>query len=212
MVASHIRKLKLRSWHVAVLAAFWMAVVAYGQRALLNYDFAAAPSANAPKQWPAESPLPRSSGLPTIVMVAHPHCPCTRATIEELAIIMTRLHNRATADVVFVHPRGLSDSWEKTDLWESAARIPGVTVLDDLDAKEATRFGVLASGQTMLFAPDGKLLFSGGIVPFRGHAGDNPGRAAIISLVSTGSGKVQQTSVYGCSLDDPERAARMDRR
>ena len=73
-------------------------------------------------------------------------------------------------------------------------------------------FGALASGQTFLFAADGKLLFSGGIVPFRGHAGDNPGRAAILSFVSTGAAKVQQTSVYGCSLHDPERAAAMARR
>jgi hypothetical protein len=202
----------LRTWHIAVVAGVWIAAVAYGQRVLLNYDFAAAPSANAPSQWPVQSSLPRTSGLPTIVMVAHPHCPCTRATIEELAIIMARLHNRATAHVVFVHPRGFSEAWEKTDLWQSAARIPGVSVYSDMDAVEAARFGALASGQTFLFAPDGKLLFRGGIVPFRGHAGDNPGRTAIVSLVSTGAAKVQQTSVYGCSLHDPERAAAMDRR
>ena len=212
MPASRTLIPRLRAWHVAVIAGVWMAAVVYGQRVLLNYDFAAAPAAHAPVQWPVQSSLTRASGLPTIVMVAHPHCPCTRATIEELAIIMAHLHNRATADVVFVHPRGFSDAWEKTDLWQSAARIPGVSVFSDFDAVEATRFGALASGQTFLFAPDGKLLFSGGIVPFRGHAGDNPGRAAIVSLVSTGSAKVQQTSVYGCSLHDPERAAAMDRR
>jgi hypothetical protein len=203
---------RLRTWHIAVVAGVWIAAVAYGQRVLLNYDFAAAPAANAPAQWPAQSSLPRTSGLPTIVMVAHPHCPCTRATIEELAIIMARVHDHATADVVFVHPHGFSETWEKTDLWQSAARIPGVSVYSDLDAVEATRFGAQASGQTFLFAPDGKLLFSGGIVPFRGHAGDNPGRTAIVSLVSTGTAKVHQTSVYGCSLHDPERAAAMDRR
>jgi len=203
---------RLRPWHIAAIAGVWLAAVAYGQRALLNYDFAAAPPANAPKQWPAQSTLPRSAGLPTIVMVAHPHCPCTRATIEELAIIMARLHGRATADVVFVHPHGFSEAWEKTDLWQSAARNPGVSVFSDLDSVEASRFGAVASGQTMLFATDGKLLFSGGIVPFRGHAGDNPGRTAIVSLVSTGSAQVQTTSVYGCSLHDPERATEMDRR
>lgn len=203
---------RLRAWHIAVAAGVWIGAVAYGQRVLLNYDFAAAPPANAPVQWPVQSALPRAAGLPTIVMVAHPHCPCTRATIEELAIIMARLHNRATADVVFVHPRGFSEAWEKTDLWQSAARIPGVSVYSDFDAVEAAHFGALASGQTFLFAPDGKLLFSGGIVPFRGHAGDSPGRAAIVSLVSTGSAKLQQTSVYGCSLHDPERAVAMVRR
>ena len=203
---------RLRSWHIAVLAGVWIVAVAYGQRALLNYDFAAAPAANAPAQWPRESSLPRASGLSTIVMVAHPHCPCTRATIEELAIIMARLHNHATADVVFVRPVGFTEAWEKTDLWQSATRIPGVSVYSDLNGVEAARFGALASGQTFLFAPDGKLLFRGGIVPFRGHAGDNPGRNAIVSLVSTGTAEVHQTSVYGCSLHDPERATAMNGR
>src|SRR5262245_64573270 len=114
---------RLRSWHIAALAVIWIAAVAYGQRALLDYDFAAASPAHAPRQWPPQSTLPRSPGLPTIVMVAHPHCPCTRATIEELAIIMAQLHERATAAVVFVHPRGFSEAWEKTDLWASAVRI-----------------------------------------------------------------------------------------
>ena len=208
--ATHPFRKRLRTWHIAVVAGLWVAAVAYGQRALLNYDFAAAAPGNPPPHWPSNTAISRAARLPTIVMVAHPHCPCTRATIEELAIIMARLHNRATAAVIFVRPRGFSDAWEKTDLWESAARIPGATVLSDSDGVEAARFGAIASGQTMLFAADGKLLFSGGIVPFRGHAGDNPGRAAILSLVSSGTSTITQTSVYGCSLHDPERASAMD--
>jgi hypothetical protein len=203
---------RLRRRHLALLAAVWVAAVAYGQRALFNYDFAAAPQGKAPAGWPARSAVPRAEGLPTIVLIAHPHCPCTRATIEELAILMARLHNRATAAVVFVHPRNVPDAWEQTDLWRSAARIPGVAVLDDADGGEAARFGALASGQTLLYSAGGKLEFSGGIVPFRGHAGDNRGRSAILDLVSTGSSTVTETSVYGCSLHDPERASVADRR
>src|SRR5262252_10595378 len=98
---------KLRAWHLVVLGGIWIAAVAYGQRKLLNYDFAAAAPANSPAQWPSNSAISRSPGLPTIVMVAHPHCPCTRATIEELAVIMAHLHDRATAEVDFVRPKGM---------------------------------------------------------------------------------------------------------
>lgn len=212
MTIREITRGKLRTWHIVLFAGLWITAVAYGQRVLLNYDFAAAAAGNPPLQWPAASPVSRASGLPTIVLFAHPHCPCTRASIEELAILMARLHNRATAAAIFVHPHQFSEAWEKTDLWDSAARIPGVSVISDTDGVEAARFGAVASGQALLYSADGKLLFHGGIVPYRGHAGDNPGRSAIVSLVSTGSSSITQTSVYGCSLHDPERASTSDGR
>ena len=64
----------------------------------------------------------------------------------------------------------------------------------------------------MLYSASGVLQFSGGIVPSRGHAGDNLGLSAIVSLVSTGTSSTIRTSVFGCSLHNPERAAEMDRR
>jgi hypothetical protein len=207
-----VQRSRLRTWHVALLTGAWVATVAVGQRTMLNYDFSPAAPGTPPSTWPASSAIPRTPGLPTIVLVAHPHCPCTRASVEELAILLTRLHNRATATVIFVHPRTASEDWEKTDLWDSASRIPGVTVLNDLDGTEAARFGAQASGQTMLYSASGALQFSGGIVPSRGHAGDNRGLNAITSLVSTDSSTTTRTSVFGCSLHNPERASEMDRR
>lgn len=120
--------------------------------------------------------------------------------------MMAHLHNRATAAVLFVRPRKLSEDWEKTDLWRSAGRIPGVTVLSDGDGVEAARFGAQASGQTLLYNVGGELQFSGGITGSRGHAGDNLGESSIVSLVTRGESSTNHTSVYGCSLHDPERA------
>ena len=191
---------------IGAFAVVWLGTVGLGQRTMLNYDFTAAPPATPPTKWPVNSAIPRSSGLPTVVLVAHPHCPCTRATIEELAQIMARLHGRATAAVVFVRPPGVAEDWEKTDLWSSAARIPGVTVLSDADGVEAARFGAQASGQTLLYSASGDLQFSGGITGSRGHAGDNLGQSSVVSLVTTGQSSTNHTSVYGCSLHNPERA------
>jgi hypothetical protein len=131
----------------------------------------------------------------------------TRATIDELDRMMGRLHNQATAAVVFVRPHEFSEGWEQTDLWRAAARIPGVTVLSDPDDLEASRFGAQASGQVLLYSAAGDLLFSGGITASRGHSGDNLGHSTIVSLVTTGTSSVTRTSVYGCSLGNPERAA-----
>jgi hypothetical protein len=195
-------------WLAVLFAIMWLIVAALGQRAILKYDYAAAAPGTPPEKWPITTKIPRTPGHSSIVIVAHPHCPCTRATVEELARLMAVLHNRVTATVVFIRPPGFSEDWEKTDLWHDAARIPGVSVLSDANGVEASLFGAQASGQTMLYDTAGNLRFSGGITPSRGHAGDSPGRSSILSIVNTGNSDRSNTSVYGCSLQNPERAMR----
>jgi hypothetical protein len=206
MFATTAQKGTIGTWAIAALGIAWLAVVGLGQRAMLNYDYIPAPPSAPPAKWPMNSKIPRRAGLPSIVLLAHPHCPCTRATIGELALLMTRVHGQANAAVVFVRPHEFSEDWEKTDLWRSAARIPGVTVLSDIDGLEAARFGAQASGQTLLYSASGDLQFSGGITASRGHSGDNLGRSAVVALVTTGESATNHTSVYGCSLHNPERA------
>jgi hypothetical protein len=133
-------------------------------------------------------------------MLSHPHCPCTRASIEELNRLMAQTQGRVIAYVLFLKPTGSSTDWEKTDLWQSAARIPGVKVLVDDNGSEAHRFHAMTSGQTALYDIDGHLLFSGGITRARGHSGDNAGRSAIVSLLNTGDSDQTETPVFGCPL------------
>jgi hypothetical protein len=195
-------------WPVVTFGLLWAVALVLGHRVLLAYDYAAGADAIAHTDWPQSSNVPRANGFPEIVVFAHPKCPCTRATIEELAVLMAHVRGRAAADVVFVRPEGMAEDWEKTDLWRSAVRIPGVTVLSDPEGVEAARFGAQASGQTFVYGVAGNLEFSGGITAFRGHAGDNGGETAVVSLVMTGSAETRRTSVYGCSLKNPERAER----
>ena len=192
----------------AIFAGLWLVAAALGQRVMLNYDYTAAAPGTPPAKWPTASKIPRVPGLPAIVVVAHPHCPCSRATVEELARLMALLQDKATATVIFFRPPEFAPDWEMTDLWRSAARIPGVAVLSDVSGTEARLFGAQASGQTMLYDAAGNLQFSGGITASRGHAGDSAGRSAILSIMNTGNSGTSHTSVYGCSLHDPERAVR----
>jgi hypothetical protein len=190
-----------RLW--AAIGVVWLIVVVSGIRVLLNYENAPGAAGDPPATWPTQSRIPRTAGLPTIVVVGHPKCPCTRATIGELAVLMARLHNRATAVVVLVRPKGTPDGWDDTDLRRSAAEIPGVTVMSDLDEVEADRFSAQASGQTMLYDASGKLLFSGGITSARGHSGDNAGCSSIVSFVTYGTADHTRTPVFGCALRTP---------
>jgi hypothetical protein len=81
-----------------------------------------------------------------------------------------------------------------------------VSVISDPGEVEAGRFDAQASGQTMFYDTRGVLKFSGGITEFRGHSGDNAGQTALVSLSVEGRAEVDHTSVYGCSLKNPERA------
>jgi hypothetical protein len=188
----------------AAFGALWTLAVCAGLLVLLNYEKRPGLAATPPGRWPASSHLERATGHAALVMLVHPGCPCSRASIEELDRVMARVQGLVTAHVLFFKPREFPDGWERTDLWRTAAAIPGVRVTRDDDGVEAQRFRAVTSGQVVLYDADGALRFSGGITPSRGHAGDSAGRDAIVALL-TGNGPrtAAHTPVFGCSLRDP---------
>jgi hypothetical protein len=122
--------------------------------------------------------------------------------MDELAQIAAHIRRAAQIYVLFYTPSAATRDWENSDLRDAAARIPGVTVLSDIDGVEAERFGAETSGHTFLFATDGRLLFSGGITASRGHVGDNAGESAIVSLINNQTPTRPNTFVFGCAFHD----------
>ena len=181
----------------------WGLGVSGGLLAMSTYENRPGLAATAPSYWPVASRIERTEGLATLVMVVHPHCPCSRASIEELDRLMARTWGLVTTHVLFLKPPGLPEDWAKTDLWRSAAASPGTHVLRDDDGAEAARFGAATSGQVVLYDAQGRLLFSGGITASRGHAGDNEGRDTIVALLTRGRATRHDSPVFGCSLLDP---------
>jgi hypothetical protein len=180
--------------------ALWLLMICTGLGLLWSYGGTSGVAAAAPGQWPADSRVSRAADRATLVMLAHPRCPCTRASLGELARLMAQAHGRVTAYVIFVKPAEFPDGWEKTDLLVGASAIPGVTVVRDDGGVEAGRFRAATSGQTMLYDANGKLIFSGGITSARGHEGDNAGRAAVVSLLGADGAGQEATPVFGCPL------------
>jgi hypothetical protein len=178
--------------------------VAAGLVILLNYENTPGTAGSPVVQWPASSAIQRHAGRATLLMFAHPQCPCTRASIGELALLMAHCQGLVDAHVVFFKPQESGDDWSKTDLWRSAAAIPGVTVGQDDAGAEADRFHAETSGYTLLYDRQGQLRFNGGITAARGHSGDNAGRSAIIGLLRDGLAGTNRTKVFGCSLLNPK--------
>jgi hypothetical protein len=185
---------------LSAVGALWLLIIGAGIGLLWNYESTPGAAAATPGRWPSDSRIKPDADRATLVMLAHPHCPCTRASIGELARLMTQAQGRVTAYVLFVRPANFSDSWAQSELWASAAAIPGVTPVLDDDGIEAGRFHAATSGQTVLYDAAGHLLFSGGITSARGHAGDNAGRTAIVSLLTSDAAEERDTPVFGCAL------------
>jgi hypothetical protein len=192
---------------VLVLATVaWSSAVGAGMARMLEYQHARGPASPAPTQWPETSQISRSADLPTLVLFLHPHCPCSRATLDELTRLITHCQGKLTCHALFLKPKGMPDGWEQTDQWHAAAAIPGVRVAQDDQGAEARRFHAETSGQAMLYSTQGELLFAGGITPSRGHSGDNAGRSAILSLLREEVPVVDEAPVFGCPLFRPVEA------
>lgn len=101
----------------------------------------------------------------------------------------------ATA-VVYVPPGEV----EGNDPRPAAASIPGVRLIADPRGALARSFGAATSGQTILYAANGDLAFSGGITASRGHEGDSDGAEALLAFLGGRQPKRRSTPVFGCSL------------
>jgi hypothetical protein len=187
----------------------WIAAVCLGMGWLWSYNQAAGAPGQPPEVWPKQASVSLDSTKFTLVLLAHPQCPCTRATVEELSKLMTNCQGRINAYVLFAIPQSAPADWYKTDLWSSAAMIPGVTTIVDPDGTIASRFGAQTSGQVVLYDRDGELRFRGGITQSRGHVGDNAGRSAIEAIVNNGDTQIDHTGVFGCPLFNPDSECRV---
>jgi hypothetical protein len=191
-----------------VVPVLWLAAVVGGLGALQAYKSRPGSAGSAPTAFRAWSSSSDSGGRPRLTMFLHPHCPCSRASLRELQEILAREPDKAAVDIAFVKPAGAGPNWTTSSLREQAEAIPYVRLIDD-DGTLARRLGAETSGYVVLYDARGKLLFSGGITPSRGHEGPSVGLDAICALLdgTTKAPAGVQTPVYGCPLFTPGECA-----
>lgn len=82
----------------------WLALGLAGFAALAAKQYDPGPAAQAPACLPQAAGLGRFSGRATLVMFAHPPCPCIGASLEESARLLARTEGRLDVHVVFLRP------------------------------------------------------------------------------------------------------------
>jgi len=182
------------------LVALWLLGVVAGVAWLCRYSVIPGPPAAAVTSWPTELGPLRKGDRDTLVMVLHPDCPCSRASMSELAVLAADCEGDLSIEILFAQPPELVENVRSTDLWQSAAQIPGAMLLEDRGGALARSLGATTSGQVFLFDAGSALRFSGGITSSRGHAGNNAGRVAIEAIVHKEAPGIKTTPVFGCSL------------
>jgi hypothetical protein len=193
--AMHHQTNPRRRFPLILLIAGWLVVVVAGMGIAVRYEtmpgLSAIPPAHAPDARGSQS---------TLLVFAHPQCPCTRATLEQLDRIAARVGDLVKIQVHVYSAPSAGDAWTHSAIWERAARIPGVEVRADVEGHKARSLGVSTSGEALLFGPDGWLVYHGGITSARGHVGDNVGTGTIVAAVRGQPVTTTSAPVFGCSL------------
>jgi hypothetical protein len=187
---------------LALGGVLWLVLLVVGTVLTLRFEYTPGASGRAPRDWPVASRLSRAPGKATLLMFAHPKCVCSRASVGELAALVAENPGRMTTHVVFLK-LGNSGDEPRTELWRSAAAIPGAIVSADDGGAEAARFGSDTSGDVLLYDAAGRLKFHGGITAARGHAGESAGQTALDALLAGNQTPETRTPVFGCPLTGP---------
>ena len=183
-----------------LLLTLWVVAVAGGSLFLTHYSNKPGKAAAAPELWPQESTTRLAEDKATLLVLLHPQCTCSRATLAELERIMVKVGPRVDARLIFFESANMDSGWIEGDLWAIAEDIPHVSLIRDRDGNLIRQFGSFTSGQVLLYEPSGNLLFKGGITAARGHEGDNAGKKALLDILESRQHALNESFVFGCSI------------
>lgn len=187
-----------RGWLLAIVA--WTAVVSTGLWVAGDYAATAGTRGETPPGWPSTASFSPSPGKQTLVMFAHPRCPCTRASLSELDRLMASVSDDVEAYVLIARPAGVDTAWLETDLVAHARRIRNTRVIEDRGSLEAARFGAQTSGHLFVYDERGTLALSGGLTAARGHEGQSLGRDDVLAVLSRHPPVSRTHEVFGCPI------------
>ena len=206
-IASFFQRIRLfLQQNFLVIKKHWLILSTVGWLLLLvgavclqfRYDSVPGVAAPSKPDWPSTSNIKYSTATNTLVMVLHPHCPCSRASLQQVST-MKNHGNSFKCIFLFYTPSRFASGWEKTDIWNQASEIPGAELVSDIDGRETRKFSGFTSGQTYIFDRNGQLRYSGGLTEGRGHQGECQNLDAAVKALSSDSAATSG-AVYGCPV------------
>ena len=193
-----MRKVSSRyTWTLGIV--IWLALIAAGYICLLRYNLSAGKATAAPRDIPAWLAAGSAVERPQLVIALHPHCSCSRATLNELAKILSRAPNTCDVIALTYVPENALGHWLETELVDKCRRLNG-RIHPDPEGKLAVSLGSLTSGGVLLYDAEGSLCYQGGLTAARGHEGDNLGARTVLNILRGGRQDPMSLPVFGCPL------------
>lgn len=153
------------------------------------YESTPGRSARPPAHYPGAGSLPR------LLLFLHPRCPCSRATLHELARLGP---GKAHLEIV------LSQQPPPELMADLQTSFSQAELVADPEGQQRELYQAWTSGQLIGYDARGRLGFSGGITASRGQNGQSLGQARLLAWLQ--GQPYQQASVFGCPLVNPEEA------
>lgn len=185
---------------MAIGAAAWLGLCGLGTGVLWSYAQSEGELGEPSQTWPLPSVEPPVPDGATLVLFAHPRCPCTSASMTAVERLMARFPEGLGVVVVFFEPEGADEAWRDSALWRRAESLRGAAVVADRGGRWTAAAGAMTSGIAGLYGVDGRLLYWGGLTPSRGHEGDSIGIDAVSAALRGDRAHARQGSVYGCPI------------
>ena len=187
------------------LLPLWALGLLLGGAAVVRYATTEGTRGAAPDRWPGSELVTPREGRSTLLLFAHPQCPCTAASLRELGNAIEAQGQQVDAYALFLDPGSMEEGWTRDDIWEVGEQQAGLTCLPDPDGSEAVRFGARTSGQVLLYDAQGRLGFQGGVTGSRGHDGPSRGRARLEAAMEAARGGTSRAAsasdaVFGCPI------------
>lgn len=200
-------KFAKNQWTILFIA-LWLGAIGAGLGILADYSATPGLVGQVPTSWPDNAPINRDHLNHTIIVSVHPRCPCTRATLDELEGVLTQSQSTPLVIALIFEPSAdnpliserEAEEFARTSITKRLQRIPGVQCIADPDSQIAQSFGALTSGHTLIYTPQGKLAFSGGLTPTRAHTGPNTGSLALKEILQGQTPTREFAPVFGCPL------------
>jgi hypothetical protein len=181
----------------------WLGLIAGGYAWSIHYGFAGGKVSEAPPTPPSALELPLPLPRAQLLVALHPHCPCSRATVAQLARIISQTADSRDVTVLMYKPASEPDSWLEGPLLEDCRRINS-RILPDPDGRLAASLGGFTSGHVVLYDVNGQLRYQGGITASRGHQGANAGELAVINALRGGTDGTRFLPVFGCPIEQDQ--------
>ena len=191
-------------WKRRGVGGLWLALCIAGGYLAMRYEFIPGRLGPHQERWPAQARLERHQGVQTTVAFLHPRCVCSKASLHQLIRAFTAHPTGELVVAVFVPAASAQrEEWERGAYVQLIReRLSRATIVADPGGVEAVRFGALTSGTMLVYDPQGREVFRGGITERRGGEADNPSFQRFLHVLAGEDrpAEVAPTPVFGCPL------------